>query len=717
MTGDIKKELILEGLCCANCASKIETRVNNLSGVNKASLNFINKVLTVEIDTLKNIPSVMEKTNKIINNIEPDIVITERSNDYKKKHIDENKSFIEMLKEKKDLVLIIIGAFFYLVTFFLNNSSNIKVPLYIIAFLLIGSDVLVKSFKNILKGEIFDENFLMSIASVGALATKQYPEAVAVMLLYQIGEFLQGLAVNHSRKSITDLMDIKPDFANLKVDDTFKKVDPNDVKVGDIIIIKPGEKVPLDGKVIDGKALMDTSNLTGESIPREVIFGSTVLSGFINTSGLLTVKVEKVFGESSISKILELTQNASSNKANAENFITKFARYYTPIVTFSALALAFIPPLVIPGASFSNWLYRALVFLVISCPCALVISVPLGFFGGIGASSKNGILVKGSNYLEALNDASVVVFDKTGTLTKGVFKVTEIFVSKNFDKSDLLQYTAFAESYSNHPIATSIVKYYNKPIEKNKISNYTELSGKGISADISGKNILVGNSKLMDKSSIEYKRIDSFGSVIHIAIDHEYAGYIVISDEIKDDSEAAIKSLKKMGIKKTVMLTGDTKRVATMIGSKLGIDEVYSELLPQEKVEKLESLYKNMSGREKLLFVGDGINDAPVLSRADIGVAMGGLGSDAAIEASDIVIMNDEPSKLVTVLNIAARTKHIVVQNIVFALSIKVILLVLGALGFATMWEAVFGDVGVTIIAVINSTRALQTKKQLRVKS
>jgi Cd2+/Zn2+-exporting ATPase len=711
MDENTKKELILEGLCCANCAYKIETRVKNLPGVNNASMNFVNKVLTFQVDTPENISTVMEMTKNIINHIEPDVVIKERFKDYKntqsKQQIQIKQSLMVKLKEEKNFVLLIIGAIFYLVTFFLNNSSNIKLPLYIVSFLLIGSEVLIKSFKNIINGEVFDENFLMSIASIGALAIKQYPEAVGVMLFYQIGEFLQNLAVDSSRKSIKELMNIKPDFANLKLGTNFKKVDPNDVNVGDIIIIKPGEKVPLDGRIIEGKSLMDTSNLTGESVPKEVIIGSTVLSGFINISGLLTVVVEKVFENSSIAKILELVENASSKKANAENFITKFARYYTPIVTFSAMALAFIPPLIIPGASFSSWLYRALIFLVISCPCALVISVPLGFFSGIGVASKMGILVKGSNYLEALNDTSIVVFDKTGTLTKGVFKVTKVYTTGNFVKSDLLQYVAFAESYSNHPIATSIVKYYNKPIEKNQIDQYTELSGYGVSARVMGENILAGNSKLMDSNSIDYTDVDSFGSVIHIAFNKIYAGYIVISDEVKNDSKAAIKALKEIGIKKIVMLTGDTKKVATMIGAELGIDEVYSELLPQEKVQRLENLYNSMSPKKKLIFVGDGINDAPVLSRADIGIAMGGLGSDAAIEASDIVIMNDEPSKLVTALKIASKTKHIVVQNIVFALSIKIILLVFGALGFATMWEAVFGDVGVALIAVLNSMRVL----------
>jgi Cd2+/Zn2+-exporting ATPase len=708
MAKNVKKELVLEGLCCANCAAKIETRVKSLSGVDNASLNFVNKVLTIEIGASENISTVMSMTKKIIKHVEPDVVIKERLNDHKNKK--ENKGFLELLKNKKNLVLIIIGTIIYGVTFFLNEFPSAKLILYAISYVLIGSEVLIKSIKNILKGEVFDENFLMSVASIGAFAVKQYPEAVAVMLLYQIGEFFQDLAVDHSRKSISDLMDIKPDFANLKVKSGLRKVNPEDVRVGDIIIIKPGEKVPLDGKVIDGKSLLDTSNLTGESVPREAQIGSSVLSGFINTNGVLTVEVSKSFGESSISKILELVENASTRKAKAENFITKFARYYTPIVTFSALALAILPPLFIPGAVFSEWIYRALIFLVISCPCALVISVPLSFFGGIGAASKKGILVKGSNYLEALNASSIVVFDKTGTLTKGVFKVTEIFPKEGFDKDTLLEYTAYAESYSNHPIAKSILKYYNKSINKNEIKNYTELSGFGVSANFRGKNILAGNPKLMASKNIEYSDTNTFGTVIHIAIDNVYAGYIIISDEIKSDSKSAIAALKALGIKKTVMLTGDTKVAADMIGSELGIDEIYSELLPQDKVEKLEQLYKTKGEKEKLLFVGDGINDAPVISRADIGVAMGGLGSDAAIEASDIVIMNDEPSKLVTALKIASRTKNIVLQNIIFALGVKIILLILGALGFATMWEAVFGDVGVALIAVLNSMRVLNVK-------
>lgn len=711
MAKNTKKELVLEGLCCANCAAKIEARVKILSGVDNASINFVNKVLTIEMGDPENVPKIIGMTKKIINHIEPDVVVKERNSFAEKSQEEEkNNGFLDLLKDKKDLIFILIGAIIYGITFFLNESFTFKLVLYIVAYLLIGSEVLIKSVKNILKGEVFDENFLMAVASIGAFAVKQYPEAVAVMLFYEIGEFFQDLAVDRSRKSITDLMDIKPDFANLKIGNDLKKVNPNDVAVGDIIVVKPGEKIPLDGKVIEGASLLDTSNLTGEAIPREASIGSIVLGGFINTSGVLTIEVNKSFGESSISKILELVENASSKKAKAENFITKFAKYYTPVVTFSALALAVIPPLILPGATFSNWIYRALVFLVISCPCALVISVPLGFFGGIGAASKKGILIKGSNYLEALNNSSIVVFDKTGTLTKGIFKVTDIFTANGFDKDTLMQYVSYAETYSNHPIAKSILQYYDKPINKDEIKNYTEISGLGVSATFKGKNILAGNSKLMISKNINFSHTDTFGSVVHIAIDNIYAGYVTISDEVKSDSTSAIKALKSLGIKKTVMLTGDTKKAADIIGKQLGIDEIYSELLPQDKVYKLEQLYKNKTNKEQLLFVGDGINDAPVLSRADIGVAMGGLGSDAAIEAADIVIMDDAPSKLAIALKIAKRTRGIVLQNIAFALGVKIILLLLGALGFATMWEAVFGDVGVALIAVLNSMRVLNVK-------
>jgi Cd2+/Zn2+-exporting ATPase len=550
----------------------------------------------------------------------------------------------------------------------------------------------------------------MKIATIGAFAIGEFPEGVAVMLFYETGEFMQGLAVNRSRKSIAELMDIRPDYANLKIGDKIKKVSPEEVEIGDYIIVKPGEKFPLDGEVSEGESMVNTSALTGESVPREVEVGSEVLGGFINKNGLLTIKVSKKYGESTVSKILDLVQNASSKKAPTENFITKFARYYTPVVVFAAIALAFVPPLVIEGAAFSEWIYRALIFLVISCPCALVISIPLGFFGGIGGASRNGILVKGGNYLEALNNVETVVMDKTGTLTKGVFKVTKVISSNGFSKEELIEYAAYTESYSNHPIAISILKAYENEVDKSQIEDYNEISGHGTKAIVKGKEVLAGNVKLMEKENIQYNQFDEEGTIVHLAIDGKYVGYIVISDEIKEDARKAIKGLKEVGVKQIVMLTGDNRRVAKKVAETLGIDKVFSELLPQHKVEKVEMLEKEKSKKGKLIFVGDGINDAPVLARSDIGVAMGGLGSDAAIEAADVVIMTDEPSKLVSAIKIANRTKRIVMQNIIFALAVKGGFLTLGALGYATMWEAVFADVGVALIAVLNAMRVMKVK-------
>jgi Cd2+/Zn2+-exporting ATPase len=611
---------------------------------------------------------------------------------------------------KKDLIRLGIGAAIFAIASIMTFSNIVEFILYFISYVLVGGEVVLRAIKNIIRGQVFDENFLMAIATIGAFAIGEYPEGVAVMLFYQVGEIFQGMAVNRSRKSITALMDIRPDFANLKIGDELKKVDPEEVSIGDIIVVKPGEKVPLDGKVIEGNSMVDTSALTGESVPREVRAGDNILGGVINKNGLLTIEVEKEFGDSTIAKILELVQNASSKKAPTEKFITKFARYYTPAVVFSALALAVIPPLVIDGATFSQWIYRALAFLVVSCPCALVVSIPLGFFGGIGGASKNGILVKGGNYLEALNDVEIVVFDKTGTLTKGVFKVTQIESQNNISKDELLTYAAYAESYSNHPIATSIVNAYGKEIAKGSVENYEEISGHGIKVIVEGKEVFAGNYKLMNKENIAYNAVETIGTVVHVAVDNVYAGYIVISDEVKEDSAKAIKTLKAIGVKKTVMLTGDNKTVGTKVAKELGLDQVYAELLPDQKVEMLELLYKEKSAKGKLVFVGDGINDAPVLARADIGIAMGGIGSDAAIEAADIVIMTDEPSKIATAIKIAKKTRTIVMQNIVFALGIKLILLVLVASGLGTMWEAVFGDVGVTLIAVLNSMRAMKTE-------
>lgn len=556
----------------------------------------------------------------------------------------------------------------------------------------------------------------MSVATIGAFAVGEYPEGVAVMLFYQIGELFQGVAVNRSRKSISELLDIRPDYANLKVGNETKRVSPDTVNIGDHILVKPGEKIPLDGVVIDGSSHVDTSALTGESMPRAVGLGNNVLSGSINKNGLLTIEVSKNFGESTVSQILELVQNASSKKAPTENFITKFARYYTPIVVIVAALLAVVPPLILSGATFSDWVYRALIFLVISCPCALVVSIPLGFFGGIGAASKSGVLVKGSNFLEALNDVKYVVFDKTGTLTKGDFTVTDIHPADQLTAEQLLEYAAIAERHSNHPIAESIRAAYDagasegSSARKAVVGEYNEISGHGIQVQVDGREVLVGNAKLMLQQNISCGQPDVIGTLVHIAVDGEYAGYLVISDEVKEDSTEAIRALKKLGIKKTVMLTGDTTAVGEAVGRTLGVDEVYSELLPADKVEQLERIDKYKSPKEKIVFVGDGINDTPVLARADVGIAMGGLGSDAAIETADIVIMTDEPSKIATAIHIAKRTRQIVWQNIIFALAVKGVFLLLGALGFATMWEAVFSDVGVTLLAVLNAMRVLKLK-------
>jgi Cd2+/Zn2+-exporting ATPase len=583
--------------------------------------------------------------------------------------------------------------------------------MFTISYIIIGGDIVWKAIRNILRGKVFDENFLMTVATVGAFCIREFPEAVAVMLFYQVGELFQSYAVSQSRRSISELMDIRPDYANLVIEsgDT-TRVDPEDVKIGDTILVAAGEKIPLDGTVIDGTSMIDTSALTGESVPREAAVGSDVLSGCVNINGILRIKVTKEYGESTVSKILDLVENASSKKSNSENFITKFAAVYTPIVVISALLLAVIPPLVIPGASFEQWLYRALTFLVVSCPCALVISVPLSFFGGIGGASKAGILVKGSNYLEALAKTELVVFDKTGTLTQGVFDVQEIY-AKDITKEELLALTAYAESYSNHPISLSLKRAYGKEIDKNRLSNVEEISGHGIIASVDGKVVAAGNSKLMTKLNISYSEDVAIGTVVHVAVDNSYAGYIVISDKVKPDAALAIQTLKAAHVKQTVMLTGDSKSVGEKVAKELQMDQVYTELLPGDKVDKLEELFTKKSAKGKLAFVGDGINDAPVLARADIGVAMGGLGSDAAIEAADVVIMTDEPSKLGTAIKISKKTLGIVRQNIIFALAVKIGVLILSAFGLATMWEAVFSDVGVSVIAILNALRALNITK------
>lgn len=612
---------------------------------------------------------------------------------------------------KKTLIQIILSFILFIIALVVPFTNEwINRTIFIVSYLIVGLEIVLEAIENIFKGEIFDENFLMTIATIGAFAIGEYPEAVAVMLFYQVGELFQSYAVDKSRKSITSLMDIRPDFANVKRDNKILKVNPNEVEVGEIIIVKPGEKIPLDGTIIEGKSFIDTSSLTGENVPREAFEGEKVLSGCINKNGLLTIRVEKKFGESTVSKILDLVENASSRKSKSENFISKFAKYYTPIVVCLAVVLAVVPPLLIKGAQFTDWLYRALTFLVVSCPCALVISIPLGFFAGIGGASKTGILVKGSNYLEALANTEIVVFDKTGTLTQGVFEVQKI-ESFEISKEELLKFTAYAENYSNHPISQSVKKAYGKEIDNSLIEKIEELSGLGVAAKVEGKDVLVGNDKLMKEKQIKYTKNDEIGTILYVAIDNKFAGYVVISDEVKEDSERTIKELRKIGIRKTVMLTGDRKETGEEIAKKLGIDEVYTELLPDGKVEKVEQLIKEKNNKGKLAFVGDGINDAPVLAISDIGVAMGGLGADSAIEASDVVIMTDEPSKMIDAIKISKKTMKIITENIAFAISVKIAVLILSAFGLSTMWQAVFADVGVSVIAVLNSLRVLKVKK------
>lgn len=612
---------------------------------------------------------------------------------------------------KKRGIKIIIALILFLIAFIIKFPNEwINNAIYIISYIIVGFDIVKKAVRNIIRGKVFDENFLMAVATIGAFGIGEFPEAVAVMLLYQIGELFQSYAVDKSRKSISSLMDIRPDFANVERDGKIQKVDPDEVKIGEIIVIKPGEKVPLDGIVIEGDSSLDTKALTGETLPKNVTISDEVLSGCINVHGVIKIKVTKEFGESTVSKILDLVENASSKKSKSENFITKFAQYYTPIVVIIAVILAIILPIFIQDATFSEWIYRALSFLVVSCPCALVISIPLSFFGGIGGASKMGILIKGSNYLEAISNTETIVFDKTGTLTEGVFEVQKVNAI-GISQEELLKLTAYAEDYSNHPIAMSVKKAYNQEIDKKQIIKIQELSGLGIDAKIGEQEVLVGNEKLMNKYSINFTKNDEIGTILYIAVNGKYAGYILIADKIKKDSALAIKNLKKNNVKQTVMLTGDRKAVGENVAKQLGIDKVYTELLPDGKVEKVEELLKAKSEKGKLAFVGDGINDAPVLALADIGIAMGGLGSDAAIEAADVVLMTDEPSKIVDAIHLSKRTMRIVRENIVFAISVKVLVLILSALGISTLWEAVFADVGVSIIAIINALRVLRVKK------
>ncbi|AFS77713.1 cadmium, zinc and cobalt-transporting P-type ATPase CadA [Gottschalkia acidurici 9a] len=704
------KEIILQGLNCASCISKIEQQTSKIEGVEESKFNFASEILTVDYRGKKEFKEVFKEIKDIVNKAEPHVKVRMKEEQDEHNHDHGHDHSHDGGSVKKNIIRFSIGGILLLISYIFNLESNIKAGLILTSYVLIGYDVVLRAFKNILRGQIFDEHFLMTVATFGAIAIKEYPEAVAVMLFYQVGETFQDIAVGKSRRSIKSLLDIRPDYANLKVGETISTVSPEKVNIGDTIIVKPGERVPLDGKVIEGSSMVNTSALTGESVPRSVNKGDEILSGFINENGILTIEVTKSFGESTVSKILDLVQNASGKKAPTEKFITKFARYYTPVVVISAILIAFIPPIIL-GQEFYTWVYRALVFLVISCPCALVVSVPLGFFGGIGAASKSGILVKGGNYLEALNDIEILVMDKTGTLTKGIFEVTKIDAQEGFSEEEILKFSALGEIHSSHPIATSIKKAYGKELDYNKIENYEEVAGHGIKATIEGKEVLIGNIKLMNRENIDAEKSNDIGTIVYVAIENKYAGSILISDEIKEDAHKTIQSLHNLGIKKAVMLTGDNKNIAEKVAKDLGIDEVYSELLPIDKVSKVEALNAKKSEKGKLAFVGDGINDAPVLAMADIGIAMGGLGSDAAIEASDIVLMTDEISKISTSIKIARKTKKIVIQNIVLALGTKSIVLVLGVFGIANMWVAVFADVGVALIAILNSMRALKIDK------
>ena len=708
--------LSIEGLDCPNCAAKVERKINTLEGIKEATVDFLGKKIVVLADEISE--------NELVELIQTEVDKIEDGVKVFVPKVQAGESSSEEEDTGKIKKKLLIGGILFVLGIFVPKTLFIpKLAVFLVSYLVIGGDVLLSAFKNILNGQVFDENFLMAIATIGAFAIGEYPEGVAVMLFYQLGELLQGIAVNNSRKSIVSLMDIRPDYANIKVGEGIKKVSPEEIKVGEIIVVKPGEKVPLDGKIVKGASTFDTSALTGESLPREAKAGDDVLSGFINKNGLIEIQVAKVFSESTVSKILYLMENAGSKKSKTENFITKFARYYTPVVVITALILAIFPPLLIQGATFSDWIYRALIFLVVSCPCALVISIPLGFFGGIGGASRHGILIKGTNYLEVLNNLESVVMDKTGTLTKGIFKVTEVNAENNIKINDfennkteltkplLLKYAAHIEKFSNHPIAQSIVAEYENSVSKvdeNVVKDFEEISGFGIKVNINNHQFLAGNSKLMNLENITFDKKENLGTAIYLAADGKYIGNILISDEVKEDSARAIKGMKENGVKEIVMLTGDNEAIGKNIAEKLGIDKVFTELLPNEKVEKLEEIYKTKSEKGKVAFVGDGINDAPVLARADLGIAMGGAGSDAAIEAADVVIMNDEPSKIVTAIKIAKKTKEIVWQNITIAFAIKIIVMILGLFGDATMWEAVFADVGVALLAVLNATRVLR---------
>ncbi len=694
----MKKQYILKGLDCPHCSEKIEREVGALDGVFSSSVNLIKQTLTVNVDE-KSLESVEKQIRKIVHSHEPEVSVLNTPDG-----ADSDGTRARIFR-------LAIGALIYLLGMIFMQISKTPMPVWltvmITAYVILGIDVVLKAIRNIVKGRVFDENFLMSLSTVGAFAIGEYPEAVAIMLFYQIGELFQDMAVRRSRKSISALMSIRPDFATVIRNGENFTVSPTDVSVGEIIIIRPGERVPLDATVIEGSSSLDTTALTGESAPRDVTVGEDILSGSVNLSGVITARTKKPFSESTASKIIELVENASTKKAPAENFITSFARYYTPAVVILAALLAIIPPLLL-GGGWSDWIYRGMVFLVVSCPCALVISIPLTFFGGIGAASRHGVLVKGSNYLEALSKVKTVVFDKTGTLTKGTFAVTKIRSEAPYTDEELLEYAAAAEYYSNHPIAKSVIAAYGKNSDKSQIQDYEEISGYGIRVVYKGKAVLSGNERLMEMEKIDFEKCADTGTKIYIAVDEKYVGYILISDEIKEDSRRAIEDLRTLNVEKTVMLTGDGKGVAQRVAKNLEIDEFHANLLPHEKVLLLERLDSDKPKGTALAFVGDGINDAPVLARADVGIAMGGLGSDAAIEAADVVIMTDEPSRLAEAIGIAKATRRIVVQNIVLALGVKAIILALGAFGIAGMWEAVFGDVGVALIAVMNAMRIMK---------
>lgn len=695
------KKYKLKNLDCVSCAAKIEDNVSKLGEVKFVTVSFANSTITIDTDDI-------EKVKKKIREIEPEVELEqeelEKTNGLiSSGELEENKWAI--IKAATGLLILIAGIIF--------EDKIHNTPFHIeeyvvfgIAYLIVGWKVIALATKNIIRGRVFNEHFLMTIATLGAFAIDQMPEAVAVMLFYVVGELFQDLAVNRSRRSIKSLLEIKPDYANLLINGGTTRVSPESIKIGDRILVKAGEKIPLDGEITEGESFVDTSAITGESVPRKVKGKDSVLSGMINQTGLLNIRVTKLFSESTVSKILELVENASSKKAETEKFITTFAKFYTPVVVVGALLLAILPPLLFSGQTFSDWIYRALVVLVISCPCALVISIPLGYFGGIGSASRKGILVKGSNFLDALTQVKTVVFDKTGTLTKGEFKVSEVVISNGFSKEEILEYAAYAEANSNHPVAKSISDAFGKGTDNTRIKQVEEISGHGIKAIIDDKTILAGNDKLLHKEKIEHPVCNVEGTVVHIAIDNKYAGYIIISDSLKDDAIEAIERLKANNIQ-TVMLTGDNKYAASAFAKKLNIDKYYSELLPADKVKHIENILEETKGG-KVAFVGDGINDAPVIARADIGIAMGALGSDAAIETADVVLMTDSPSKVITAIDVAKRTRNIVWQNIYFAMGVKLFFIVLGVFGIATMWEAVFGDMGVALIAVFNAVRILK---------